>query len=201
MQSLGLTVLLQAVGTVVTACALAVAYFQYRKTQLWVRLRFAAEEVEKIYTDDRLRLALQFLDWHDRGVFLPESLAHYGDEKGLFTHSVQRMKDAMSVENREHDPDTGVYDLKKPFRKPEYMIYVEVFDALFDYLSQLHVFIDAKLISGRQLKPIEYFVRRMDALKIFNGYIASYELIDLNELITSFRAATAPSWIRNRDAV
>jgi hypothetical protein len=152
------------------------------RTQQWQQSRYAADVIDKLYTVETLRLAIRFVDWHDREMHLPDEYAHYGKE-GLFNHSIAAMTAAMSTENRELDKSTGVYDLKKEFRTSQYMIYVEVFDQLFDYLSQLEKFIETGLVKNELLTPVQYLLARMNKLKLFRGYLEEYEVYDVIKLL------------------
>jgi hypothetical protein len=184
---LNIPMIAQAASVIAAAGGVIFAVVTFRRTQKWQQLRFASEVIEKIYSDDTLLLAIRFLDWHDREVELPERLSYYGDEKRRFNHKISNMTAAMSIDNREYDKETGIYDLKIVYRSPQYMIYVEVFDRFFDYLSQVRSFVKEGLIDDGQLTPLIYYLGRLDALKIFSGYLERYELNDVAELIARFK--------------
>jgi hypothetical protein len=192
---LNIPMVAQAASVIAAAGGVIFAVVTFRRTQKWQQLRFASEVIEKIYSDDTLRLAIRFLDWHDREVELPERFAYYGDEKRRFDHKLSNMAAAMSIKNREYDKETGIYDLKVDYRSPQYMIYVEVFDQFFDYLSQVRSFVKDGLIDDRQLTPLLYYLRRLDALRIFHGYLEMYEVNDVVELITRFKNPRN-KWVR-----
>jgi hypothetical protein len=73
---------------------------------------------------------------------------------------------------------------------------VEVFDQFFDYLSQVSSFVKDGLINDGQLTPLMYYLRRLDALKIFSGYLERYELNDVSELIARFKNPRN-KWVRH----
>ncbi len=185
----------QVLSIAAAAIGVCFAALTFIRTQKWLQLRFASEVIEKIYSDDTLRLAVRFLDWHDRELVLPEAFATYGDPQRRFLHKVANMAAAMSTANREFNEETGVYDLKAEYRKPEYVIYVEVFDQFFDYLSQLDGFIKAGLIKDKQITPLAYVLRRLDALKVFQEYMKKYEIDDVLELIARVRKPSY-AWVK-----
>ena len=185
----------QAMSIIGAAVTIGIAALTFARTQKWQQLRFATEVIDKIYSDDNLRLALRFLDWHDREMVLPETYAQYGDAKRKFNHKIANMTIAMSIGSREYDKGTRVYDLKEEYRKPQFIIYVEVFDQFFDYLCQIHTFIEAGLIDDKNVTPIAYFIRRLDALGIFRAFLEKYEGKEVLDLMSRFRISS-PEWVQ-----
>ena len=187
--------LFQVTSIVVAAISVVIASYTFILTQKWQRLRFSAEVVDKIYSDDNLWLAIQFLEWHDREIVLPERYRQYGDSQGKFAHKVANMSTAMNLESRCFDEDTQVYDLREEFRRAEYIIYVEVLDQFFDYLCRLERFMEEGLVKEKDVEPLVNFVRRLDSLDRFGGYLEKYKMTGVIALFNRFRKSSY-GWVQ-----
>ena len=132
-----------AIGGLIAFC---IGLWQYHKAQAWKRVEFASSVLDKLRDDAGLRLALFFLDWHDREVNLPEEYSGYTTDKKPFLHSLDRLAVAYSMESRQIILETSDYELRPEFRKSEYLLYIDVLDRLFEYLSQVQEYIEMKLL-------------------------------------------------------
>lgn len=183
------TVLISAVSAIAAALGLMLNAFAARRTEHWVRLRYASDVVDKLFDDKILRLAVLFIDWRKREIQLPEGLEKYGNN-GLFSHDWDLMAEAMRPANREKGK-WGIDDLKAEYLKPEYTLYVEVFDEFWGYLDQVSLFVRDGLIKPQHLVPLVYLLERLKASKIFNSYLSDYEVDSVDNILLLREAALA----------
>jgi hypothetical protein len=185
--------LVVAAPIVVAAIGVSVAALTFVRSQKWQQLRTAAEIVDKVYSDENLRLAVRFLDWHDRDIYLPKGYVQYGNSRGVFAHKVSNMIAAMDTKNRCYDGETRLSDLKEEYRKPEFIIYVEVFDQFFDYLCQVYTFMKAGLIKSENMTVVGYMLRRLDRLGV-RKYLELYQFDEVISLMNEFKESNL-GWI------
>lgn len=116
--------------------------YQYRQAQKWKRLEFAANQLQRLSAVPELALASMFLSYSKRGVPLPENYWEYAGTK-VFEHDCETMYRIMLTwyEN-----------------KPEFFIYGDAFDQLFEYLVQIYAFIDMKLIRASDVKSLSWIL-------------------------------------------
>ncbi len=177
------------IAVVISIFSFVLTFRQHRLTYRWDRSRFAAETIEKFYTDKALILARNFIDWHDRELIIPKKYSPDGLNPFVFKHNIEKMSRAMSIESRARHPITGQYDLRPELMNYENMLYVEVFDRFVDYITQIKYFIDSGLISETDVIPLEYIVNRFGQLKdrdgryVFRPYLELYGLNEVIEII------------------
>ena len=159
---------------------------EYKKTQEWKRAEFAASVLDKLNTNEDIRLALTLLDWEDRKIHLPPHYAAMNNGNNIFQHSLLQMAESFDMGNREISSSQRL-DLKPIYRVPPFIIYVEVFDQLFEYFAQVLAFIQMKLIEPRDVRLLDYWIERILKLKttngdIFEGYLKQYFPRTMREL-------------------
>ncbi len=184
----------QAAATVVALIGLFFAIYQYRLAQRWQKSRFAAELTEKFHSDEDLILAWRFLDWHDRQIVLPSKFSEDGKNPQKFFYSIEKLAGAMSMQNREKSPNTGLLDLRDGYRTHEYLVYVEIFDRFFDYITQIYGYLRNRLVDEEDLTTVFYILHRLDNFtfqqkKIFQGYLQAYDYRDVLRMIEMARAS------------
>ena len=111
---------------------------QYRQAQKWKRLEFAAEQIQRIYTEPELVLAATFLSYSKRGVPLPEKYWDYVGSR-VFEHHCKVMYQIMSSRYEE---------------EIAFFIYNDAIDRLFDYLDQIYAFIEMRLITVKDVEAL-----------------------------------------------
>ena len=154
--------------------------WQYSKAQAWKRLEFAASVLDRLRTDPTLRLALFFLDWKARMLFLPKELADYGHDGAKFEHSIERMATAYAMESRSRIAETDDYELKPEFTTPQYLLYIDVLDRFFEYLGQVQAFLELGVLETKDIRALGYWVNRLGTLKhngqsVFMPYLQHHE--------------------------
>ncbi len=161
---------------IIALTGLVFGLYQYWRGRILQQARFAAELVDKLYSDEDLWAAWNFVDWRDRQMLLP---AKYSEDGELvhFTHSVERLADAMSITNR--DVVDGRLDLKDEFRKPEFLTYVAIFDRLFSFLESLYGYYMTRAIRLQHIGHLLYLLERLEKMQfrgrpIFDEYLARY---------------------------
>ena len=114
--------------------------FQYQQAQRWKRLEYAANQLQRLQSDPDLVLATTFLDISERDVPLPEKYWDYADAR-IFKHNCQSMYPIMA---------------RRYNNTPEFFIYTEAFEHLFEYLVQIYAFIEMKLIKPSDVKSLRW---------------------------------------------
>jgi len=173
--------LVTAISATVAALGLLLSAWQYYRTQKWVQLRFAYDLVDKLYVDESLCLAKDFIEWQDRTFLLPQRYIWAADENGQFQHSLSAMRLAMAPSSRALGDD-GNTDLKPEFRRPQYTLYVHVFDNFFDYLDQIETFAAKGLLRPEHLLPIVHLIKRMHKSGLFADYLEFYDIRGVQRL-------------------
>jgi hypothetical protein len=133
----------------VTAIALAVAYIQYKKNDTWKRRELTLSLIDRLRTDDELRLGCEMLDWPNCTLPLPD---RYRRVLGSATlrHSKTRLVEAM----------TRYEDVKHHFLNlNERFIYRETFDALLAYVSRCGSFVETDLLESEDLSYLRYWAK------------------------------------------
>ena len=149
--------------------------YQYQQAQKWKRLEFAASQLQRLTSVPELALAGMFLNYSKRGIPLPESYWEYAGTK-VFEHDCQTMYRIMVTR----------YE-----NKPEFFIYVDTFEHLFEYLVQIHAFIDMKLIRANDIKSLRWILDDLakphwiDDNRVFIGRI-SMGFSDILKLMDMF---------------
>lgn len=185
--------IVESVASGIALCGLIFGLWQYRNAQNWKRMEYAAGLVSKLNSDPDLRLAITLLDWRygDFGVperFLPLAVDH---ERKSFHHTHQALAQAFDLRRRERLSETGDLDLKAENINLENIIYVDVFDRLFEYLSMINSFVQLGLINIEDIELLDYWVRRVseftvDGRKIFLEYLKHYEYDGVYDLMRRF---------------
>lgn len=171
---------LKIVTAMVGVAGLWFGLLQYRSAQTWKRLEFAASVLNKINSDPDLRLAITFLDWRQRDFVLPERYLSLASKMRTFRHDHKQMAEAFDLRNREFLTETGDLDLKLSELTLERILYVDVFDRLFEYLEQVHAFINMGLIKLEDVVLVNYWANRVYEIQvsdryIFREYLAHYK--------------------------
>jgi hypothetical protein len=116
--------------------------YQYRQAQKWKRLEFAATQLQRMYEDPELVLAGMFNNYSARRVPLPEKHWDYYDGK-VFDHDCRKMYRLMSSR---YEPE------------PDFFIYNDAFERLFEYLEQIYAFIELKLIKVDDVRSLDWII-------------------------------------------
>lgn len=151
---------------------------QYRADRKWKRLEFAAEVMNKIKDDFDIRLAIDFLNWSDRDTYYPDRYVINEVQKNSFKHTTKFMASAFDMDNRVRIPGTNYYDLKE--LSIERMIYVDVFERLFQYLEDVNAFIESGLVEWKNVETLWWWANHLCELQIngkpvFLGYLKAYD--------------------------
>ena len=147
---------------------------QYGQAQRWKRLEYAAGQLQRLQLDPDLALATAFLDSSERAVPLPAKYQVYKGEP-VFNHNCQVMYRKMALE----------YE-----NTPEFFIYADAFERLFEYLVQIYAFIDMKLIKAGDVKSLKWILEdlarpqwsrdnRVFVGRISSGFDDIFQLMDI----------------------
>lgn len=152
-------------------------------------MEYAASIIDKINTDEDLRLALTFLDWREREILIPPRFVPT-KECLSFRHTHALMAEAFKLENREVLEETGMLDLKIQYLKTEYFVYVDVFDRFFDYLEQINQCMNMGIIKRQDVERLNYWADRIykmkfDSKPIFKDYLHYFGYDGVLSFVTS----------------
>lgn len=170
-----ITTILTSTSVFIALAGLWFGLWQYRAAQGWKRMEYVASVLDKINTDEDLRLALTFLDWREREILIPSRFAPT-KERFSFRHTHALMSEAFKLKNREISKETGMIDLNSEYLKTEYIIYVEIFDRFFDYLEQVNQCVNMGLIKRDDVERLNYWADRIYRMKyrsepVFRDYL------------------------------
>jgi hypothetical protein len=165
--------------------ALIIGIYQYAKAQRWKRAEFIADRFKELDNNPGVVNALRMLDWNEREIELFPELA-------VPAARWQTINDQTLMKALVSEPQAD-----KKFNEVEVKIR-DCFDALLSSLDRLDNFIEAKLISGDEVKPyIQYWIeiiadptlgRKTPELltEMLWPYIASYGFTGVQSLCRRF---------------
>jgi len=153
--------------------------YQYWIAQRLSKAKFAAEITDKIYQDEELRAAWNFIDSDNRDMFLPAKCSQDGKNPIPFPHKIKDLQSAMNMQNRQI-LSTGFTDLKDEYRKFPYVQYVGIFDRCFSFMEGVYSYHDSGLIEARHVPHLLYMLSRIDQLEfggtlVFEEYLVYYK--------------------------
>ena len=170
-------VVVSLLGFIGAISAFTFAIFQYRKAEKWKRMQFVADEVRELEADPKIQNALLMVDWGARKINLylvpepkPEDLVKITREvqwRALLPHTIKHDCDEyLALADKGAFTTTGEIrpERDRGFNVTEALIR-DTYDAFLTRLDRLETFIDAGLISARDLRPfIAYWVNALTQL-------------------------------------
>ena len=159
-------------GVLAACAAFASGLWQYAKAQRWKRAEFVAAEIKAFESDELVAKALLMLDYNRRRInLLPES---YESEPA---NRVVSVNDADLTSALVH------HSLRRPGFTPKEVVIRDCFDRLLDRLERFESYIEAGLISAKELKPylgywIEIIANRESKRKPQDFYTSLWSYID-----------------------
>ena len=130
--------------------------YEYRQAQTWKRLEFAASQIQRLTSDPDLILAVTFLEYSGMKIPLPEKYWKLARAQ-TFNHDCDKLSKMMDAE---HFEQTAAY-----------FVYREAFARLFEYLEQIHQFIEMKLIKVNDVKGIKWVLEQIAAPRFISKTI------------------------------
>jgi hypothetical protein len=126
--------------------AVVIGLYQYRKSNIWNRKKYAAEEVRKLYANEDILFCLRLFDWPDREFRIPTASA---DGKEFFSTRIDtpRLCRFLSDKVLPYDPlDTYARDC---------------FDQLITNIEWLCDFVDAGVMTWDDFTPYFGYLAEM----------------------------------------
>jgi hypothetical protein len=140
---------------------------QYKVGQKWKKSEFAAREEEKLFTNEKLRCAIRFLDWPEFSFNIPEEyqcLAVEDSNEG-YSWSAAKLKEKYNglFQHNWHKVSTSMKPKEDPEKDYEWweMMYREYFAELFDYFIMINHYVDIKLCRPEDLHHSKYYLSRI----------------------------------------
>lgn len=171
--------ILQIVVGFVGIITLIRAYMEYRRAQLWKRKEFAAQELDRLRTDPLLKFCCMAMDWHQRDVKPPVGYEIITDKPNantnLIRHSHAALYKGLTPSNNKHFGQQGA-------------LYRDAFDNFFTYLENIESFIDNDLIEQKDVEPLNYWLRKIqaDVHLSYLAYINKYKFDRVLHLMKRF---------------
>ena len=133
----------ESIGILVSIAAISgflFGVFQYWRAQKWKRLEFAANQIQRLTTEPDLALAVSFLEYSKMKIPLPEKYQVFAD-----SDDKPRIFD--------HDSENYAKVMEWTYFAPsaEYYIYRQSTTRLFEYLQQIHQFIEIGLLKPKDV--------------------------------------------------
>ena len=181
-----LELLLKLIGVIYTLVIFTVGLIRYSRDQKWKRNEFVAEQAKIFYTDKMVCNTMYMLDYTTRDITRTiELFPEYPNRDDRYIEvNIEMLKSALQLHN-----------LKS---KPQYT-QVEVairdnFDRFFNYFEIFEQYIDAGLITHKELEPyLNYWIQTIskrylpeDTKNIIHAYIDSYNFKGTQNLINRY---------------
>jgi hypothetical protein len=173
---------LKAVALIGASIAFVIGLVQYRKSQRWKRSEWVAQEMQAFFSDPSVKTALQLLDWGSRRAEL-----FPGRDKPDERFVIVRDDDLAKALAYHSDRPEGFTEAEAALR--------DLFDHFLDRLERVNSFVDARLISLRDIRPyLDYWAEkvatarvgdpRVDRLVQLRRYIRYYGYSGVEALFT-----------------
>ena len=163
-----------------TALAVATGVAQYLKAERWKRAEFAVSQLRLLTSDQTLAFCCRALDWAVGPLMIPEKyLSLFPTGTVQVTHNVGLLEKALR-------PDLHcTWD--SPSTKAQFLLYRYAFDDFFSYLDSLALYRDLRVIRGKDLSALDYYMSRIkmppysisqldgrDPLKVFGEFVERF---------------------------
>jgi len=153
------------------AIAFVIGLLQYRKAQRWKRVEWTAKEMDAFFADPKVAMALKMIDWG-----AGRRIELYPNRANEAERFVVVRDDDLAKALRDH----GMQE----FSEDEAAIR-DVFDHLLDRLERIHSFVEAGLLSQKDVKPyLYYWAVHVIAAKA--GYTKVERIVQLRRFIRTY---------------
>jgi len=163
-----------------------VAYKEYSNAQKWKRLEFAAQHLERFWSDPKIEACCIFLDWEARRMKVPEAYGVFTESKH-FVHTHAQLRSAMnsSLEKDLAQSEAGPAseETSHQFKWQEVM-YRDYFDRLFDFLAQSNNSLRMGILKPQDLEQLVYWLSKILAehKDMFEQFLTKYKYEQVAEL-------------------
>jgi hypothetical protein len=137
-----------------TICALYFGFRQYKRAEQWKRAEFVAKEIKEFESNPTVRAVLEMIDWGDRRVNLfQRNDIEYGDYEKVTREDQWRALLPHRLKEAYPSIDVGKWVVGvKRYTAKEVKIR-DSYDVFLDYLQRFGHFIEANLVSSKELNP------------------------------------------------
>ena len=157
--------LFEALGALAAIAGIWFGALQYSAAQKWKKTELAAQELDKLRSDELLVISLLMLDWHTRVIRVPDAYVDPVTSRTLLMHNVQTMNRALGRALGEESGAT--VDL-------ETVVYIDALDRLFMYLEQVNHYLDVSLVRERDVSSLAYWLQRIELTTRDSPLLARY---------------------------
>ena len=163
-----------------------VGFRRYFKEQTWKKNEFVANEIKEFNADIKVRNTMYMLDWNKRYIELFPDKPDYKDRFVRVTRDT--LKSALQSDK-----------IKGKFTKDEAAIR-DHFDNFLDHFEKFQQFIEAGLITTKELEPyLRYWIKRIsddiepDVKNTIHHYINEYGYTGVQEFFKKFGKNIIPT--------
>ncbi len=171
--------LLKLIGGIGGVVLFFFGYYRYSKSQTWKKNEFVANEIRDFNSNKMVRNTMSMLDWNKRYIELFPDRPEYKER--FFRVTRATLRSALLS-----------HKIKEKFKKEEVAIR-DHFDCFLDYFEKFQQFIEAGLISKKELKPyLKYWIKRIgddiepNVKNTIHHYINEYGYSGVQELFREF---------------
>jgi hypothetical protein len=179
---------LKAAALVGAAIAFVIGLLQYRKAQRWKRVEWTAKEMDAFFADNKVAMALKMIDWGTRRIELYPNRTNEAERFVLLRD--ENVANAL----RNH----GIQE----FSEDEAAIR-DVFDHFLDRLERIHSFVEAGLLSHKDVKPYLYYwavhviaakagYTKVERIVQLRRFIGTYGYVGVQKLFTALSGQCWP---------
>lgn len=181
-------------GTVGGGLVFYIGYRRYVKEQVWKRNEFVASEIKTFTNDSVVKNAMFMLDWEKRYIQL-------FPDKPNYTERFAKVDRKTLINALVIYKEKSVKEEEPKFTENEVAIR-DTFDHFFNYFERFYQFIDAGLLSKKELEPyLNYWINSLtnwmnpDARHVIYKFIDSYGFTGTQKLFLEFGKDIHPSAI------
>lgn len=176
---------LRVIGGIGGLSLFIIGFGRYSKSQYWKMNEFVANEMKEFNQDRMVKNAKLMLDWDKRNIELFPEKEDYNER--FFMVDREKLRSALMS-----------HRLKNVFKKEEVAIR-DTFDHFFDHLEKFHHFIEAGLITEKELAPyLRYWMNVIGETieprtkNVIHHYINEYQFKGVQELFMKFNKNVIP---------
>jgi len=164
------------IGVFLTIAGVVFAVIQFRSAQKWKRLEYAAQQMNRLFSDPKLEACCVFLDWKTRTFNVPPQYKASVNEDH-FIHSWSALGSAMVrwEENSIEQPEILGSKTKAGYNWQEVM-YRDYFDYFFEFLGSMRSSVGSGLLTPKDILPLKYWVILIKEThgQLFENFVKDY---------------------------
>lgn len=168
------------------------AYLEFRNGRKWKRTEYAAQYMEKLFSDPKIEACCTFLDWKARKMRVPEAYSVF-TKKTSFTHTWEKMAVAINspLESPEDPQEAEESRQETPCNfQWQQVLYRDYFDRFFEFLAHCDRGLKSDLLQIQDVEHLHYWTCRImeDQGEAFKPFIDKYGYTGVKSLHSALRS-------------